>query len=88
MDTGNKRQKVTDWLLEQIQKGILPEGKRVPSEYDLAERFQVNKMTANSAVDELVVRGYLERRAGAGGTVVCPACFQIQRDHRHFSCAH
>lgn len=70
--TENKRRKVMEWLLEQIRKGSFAEGKRIPSKYDLAERFQVNKMTANSAVEELVVRGYLERRARGGGTVVCP----------------
>jgi len=68
--SGNKRQKVTEWLLEQIYNGSFAEGKRILSEYDLAERFQVNKMTANSAVEELVVRGFLERRARGGGTVV------------------
>lgn len=69
---GSKRQKVTEWLLEQIRSGAFPEGKRIPSKYDLAERFQINKMTANSAVEELVVKGYLERRARGGGTVVRP----------------
>ncbi len=73
MDTsGGKRQKITEWLLEQIRSSVLKEGKRIPSEYDLAERFQVNKMTANAAVEELVVRGYLERRERGGGTVVKP----------------
>ena len=73
MDTSNgKRQKITEWLLEQIRGNVLKEGKRIPSEYDLAERFHVNKMTANAAVEELVVRGYLERRARGGGTVVKP----------------
>ena len=73
METGgSKRQKVTEWLLEQIRTGAIPEGKRIPSKYDLAERFQINKMTANSAVEELVVKGYLERRARGGGTVVRP----------------
>ena len=70
--SGGKRQKITDWLLEQIRGNVLQEGKRIPSEYDLAERFHVNKMTANAAVEELVVRGYLERRARGGGTVVKP----------------
>ena len=69
---GSKRQKVTEWLLKQIRSGAFPEGKRIPSKYDLAERFQINKMTANSAVEELVVKGYLERRARGGGTVVRP----------------
>lgn len=68
----NKRQIIMEWLLEQIRSGVFAEGKRIPSKYDLAERFQVNKMTANSAVEELVVRGFLERRARGGGTVVCP----------------
>ncbi len=70
--TGGKRRKITEWLLEQIRAGTLREGERIPSEYDLAEQFQVNKMTANSAVEELAVLGYLERRSRGGGTVVRP----------------
>ena len=70
--TGNKKRKIVERLLEQIRSGAFPEGKRIPSEYDLAEQFQVHKMTANAAVEELVVRGYLERRERGGGTVVRP----------------
>ena len=70
--TGSKKRKIVGRLLEQIRSGAFPEGKRIPSEYDLAEQFQVHKMTANAAVEELVVRGYLERRERGGGTVVRP----------------
>jgi|GEM_PF-1933178 len=66
----SKRKTISEWILKEIQGGRIPEGKRIPSEYDLAVRFNVNKLTANSAVEELVIRGYLERRPGGGGTVV------------------
>ena len=43
---------------------------RFPSEYDLAERFEVNKKTANKAVSLLTVEGYLKRGRGKQGTIV------------------
>ena len=43
---------------------------RFPSEYLLAERFGVNKTTANKAVALLTAEGYLKRGRGGQGTIV------------------
>ena len=39
-------------------------GDYLPSEQQLAERYQVNRHTLRRAVDELVERGWLQRRHG------------------------
>lgn len=57
-------------LRQSISSGELTPGSRILSEYELAERFKVNKTTANKAVAALVNDGLLERRSGRGGTVV------------------
>ncbi|CAI0874213.1 phosphonate metabolism transcriptional regulator PhnF [Serratia fonticola] len=41
-------------------------GDYLPSEQQLAERFEVNRHTLRRAVDELVERGWLQRRHGIG----------------------
>jgi GntR family transcriptional regulator len=43
---------------------------RLPGERDLAEEWQVSRMTLRAAVDELVAEGLLERRHGSGTYVV------------------
>ena len=45
-------------------------GDYLPPEQQLAERFQVNRHTLRRAVDELVDRGWLQRRQGIGTLVL------------------
>ena len=45
-------------------------GDYLPPEQQLAERFQVNRHTLRRAVDELVDRGWLQRRQGVGTLVL------------------
>lgn len=66
----NKIDEVIKSLKHSISSGELPPGSRIMSEYELAERFKINKTTANKAVSALVNSGLLERRPGRGGTVV------------------
>lgn len=53
-------------IKEDIDKGIWTLGQRLPSERDLAESFQVSRMTLRQAVTLLVEEGVLERRVGSG----------------------
>lgn len=68
--SGEKEQFIVNYLLEKIEAGSYKIGERVPSEYQLARRFNIDKGTANRAVSQLVTRGYLKRTRGAGGTVL------------------
>lgn len=63
-----KSDEIAQWLREELLSGRLPPGGKVPSEYELARRFDVNKLTANKAVAVLVSEGLLERRGRGAGT--------------------
>lgn len=64
---------IEKYLVSKIEDGTFAEGMKIPSEYELADQFGINKITANKAVSQLVARGLLERRRGQAGTVVCHA---------------
>jgi GntR family transcriptional regulator len=53
-------------ILEQIQAGRLHPGEQLPTEADLAQQYQVSRITAKRALDELVRQGRAFRRQGRG----------------------
>jgi GntR family transcriptional regulator len=59
-------------LRAQIAAGEYEPGSRVPSEHELAERFQVGRPTVRQATELLVREQVLERRRGSGTYVTAP----------------
>ncbi len=57
-------------LHKKILSGFYKVEEQIPSESKLAEKYKVNRLTARSAVTELVNEGLLYRRQGQG-TFVC-----------------
>jgi len=55
-----------DWLREAINSKRLPADSAIPTERELAEQFNVSRITVRKAVDGLVYEGLLTRRQGAG----------------------
>jgi DNA-binding GntR family transcriptional regulator len=53
-------------LLEEIISSQLPPGTKLPTEAELAERFDVSRATVRDAVRALVEAGYVDRRRGSG----------------------
>lgn len=53
-------------ILAKIQGGEWPIEHRIPAEEQLADDFNVSRMTANKAIRDLVQQGYLTRQPGAG----------------------
>lgn len=53
-------------LERQIEAGVLAEGKRLPSERELADQLGVSRMTIRQAVRSLVMAGYCYRVRGKG----------------------
>jgi GntR family transcriptional regulator len=53
-------------LLEQIQQGILQPDQQLPTEAELAQQYQVSRITAKRALDELVREGRAFRQQGRG----------------------
>ncbi|GAB3976857.1 GntR family transcriptional regulator [Plantactinospora veratri] len=61
---------ITNALREQCRN--LPVGSRLPSEKDLAVRFEVSRMTVRQALDALATDGRVERVPGLGTFVRRP----------------
>lgn len=60
-----------------IEEGEYLLGTAIPSENDLAEQYEINRLTVRSAVDALVHEGLLKRVQGKGVYVLGP---KIKRD--------
>jgi GntR family transcriptional regulator len=71
-------------ILEQIQAGQLQPCEQLPSEADLAQKYQVSRITAKRALDELVRQGRAFRRQGRG-TFVAQARIREISGFRSFS---
>jgi GntR family transcriptional regulator len=71
-------------ILEQIQAGQLQHGVQLPSEADLARQYQVSRITAKRALDELVRQGRAYRQQGRG-TFVAQARIRDISGFRSFS---
>ena len=61
-----KYQDVIDWLINEIENGNYAEGEKIPSEFELAEKFNYSRQTIRRATDELVNNKYLSRIKGSG----------------------
>jgi GntR family transcriptional regulator len=56
-------------LRDRILRGDDLPGALLPGEHDLARRFQVSRVTARRALDELAIEGLVKRRRGDGTRV-------------------
>ena len=65
-------QQLVDALAWQIDTGALPQGRRLPSERDLAQHLGVSRTTVVSAYRELEARGMLRGHVGRGTFVCAP----------------
>ena len=61
---------IQNYVFDKIKSGEYPLGSKIPSEIELAELFQVSRVTANKAIKEMSVMGVLDRVRGRG-TFVC-----------------
>lgn len=53
-------------ILDQIQRGAFKPGQQLPTEAELAQQYQVSRITAKRALDELVHQGRAFRQQGRG----------------------
>jgi GntR family transcriptional regulator len=53
-------------IVELIDQNLLQHGDALPSERQLSEYYAVNRMTVRQAIGDLVLRGILHKRHGAG----------------------
>lgn len=70
--------KIRESIREDISRGILKRGDKLPSEDELAQRFGVSRMTVRQGITDLIDEGLLYRRHGVGTFV---AHQHLERDH-------
>src|ERR1044071_7936099 len=63
-------QRIRHALRQELERGALVPGDRMPTERELVERFGVAHMTVRHAIDGLVRDGLVVRRRGSGTFVV------------------
>lgn len=59
-------QQIQENIVALIESGLLKTGDALPAERQLSEAYGVTRMTLRRAMDELVQKGVLERKQGAG----------------------
>lgn len=59
-------QSICDTLREELAQGAFPAGARLPTEAELAQRFDVNRHTIRRALSQLATEGLVQSRRGAG----------------------
>lgn len=64
-----KYKTIHDELLRRLKNDHYPVGSRLPTEENLAEAFDVSRVTVRKALEMLVQAGYLIARQGSGYTV-------------------
>ena len=69
---------IRESLRSDIIQGALKRGEQLPSENELAARYNVSRMTIRQSTEDLVDEGLLYRRHGVGTFVAFP---HLQRDH-------
>ncbi|WP_424448543.1 FadR/GntR family transcriptional regulator [Microbacterium arborescens] len=68
---GNALEDTVARIVQTVRLGVVAPGESLPSERDLAARYEVSRDTVRQAIGELADAGYLERRRGRyGGTFV------------------
>jgi GntR family transcriptional regulator len=69
---------IRETLRGEITQGAIRRGERLPSEHELASRFNVSRMTVRKSIEDLIDEGLLYRRHGVGTFVAYP---HLERDH-------
>jgi GntR family transcriptional regulator, transcriptional repressor for pyruvate dehydrogenase complex len=67
VETGRMSGAIVEQIRDLIHRGQLQPGQRLPSERELAERFEVSRVTVRDALRALETMGLVEIRVGAAG---------------------
>lgn len=76
---------VKEYLRNQIQSGHYRPDELIPSERELSEEFEINRLTVRQAINELVQEGLLYRQRGVGTFVSTPKIEQPLTKLTNFS---
>ena len=64
---------VAEQIMEMIKSGAFPPGSRLPGERELAERFEVSRVTIREAEIALQALGHIDIKTGSGVYVLSPS---------------
>lgn len=67
---------ITNSLMNKIQSGVLKEGDKLPTEFELCDEYHVSRPTVRSALLKLMNEGYIKRVKGCGTFVTKPKLVQ------------
>lgn len=76
---------IKDYLRLNIQNGVFAVNERIPSERQLAEHFNVNRLTVSKALSELTQEGFVYSRVGKGTYVSSPKIDQALQSLTSFT---
>lgn len=76
------RSRIMDYVIKGIAGGEWQPGDLVPAERELMATFGASRMTVHNALRELVGRGFLVRRRGAGSFVAPPRPYASHYAHQ------
>lgn len=68
-ETAPLYQQLYNYILDEIKSGNLKSGDRVPSEKELAEKFNVSRITSKKALEKLMQLNFINRERGRGSFV-------------------
>ena len=61
-----KYQRIVNKIIDDIGTGLLEPNEQISTEEELAEEFSVSRVTVRRAINELIEKGYLEKKKGKG----------------------
>ena len=61
-----KYQQIVNKIIDDIGTGLLEPNEQIGTEEELAEEFSVSRVTVRRAIDDLIEKGYLEKKKGKG----------------------
>ncbi|MFW5889317.1 MAG: GntR family transcriptional regulator [Bacillota bacterium] len=76
---------IKEQLYKFINKDVLEDGDLLPSENELSKHFDISRMTARNALEELVKQGVVKRERGKGTIVVNPKIDQSLMQIKSFT---
>ncbi len=56
-------------ITELVEVGILSDGEMLPSERELSQMYNVNRLTVRRAIDQLVIAGLVRKQRGVGNFI-------------------
>lgn len=74
-----------DIIASQIKNGTYKPGEKIPTEPELAELYQVSRITVRRTVEELCTQGYLIKHQGKGTFVKSPMIFRKFETQKNMS---